>query len=568
MNEWFKRLIANIKRLWGNWSSTQKIIFFGVIGVALLGIILLVSFSAQPGMVPLLYRSIQDEEELNSILVRLDEEGVEYQVTADNRILVADERVAQRMRSVLTREDLIPAGTDPWELFDVDRWTVTDFERNVNLQRAIVRELEQHITALDSVDAASVSLAIPEDELFAEDQDPVTASVVITPAPGADLAENRKTLQGIERLIQFAVEGLQAENIIITNHQGVQLNDFAGMEDFDRINLTKREMALKREYEQGLIRNIEKALGNILKPDRVVVPNINVEIDMSKVTEDVEEHFPITLVPDNPRTPYSELEVIPNVPISQEIFEESYQGPGFNPEGPPGQEGQTPPAYRDLEMGTGTYDRDNVITNYEINTRLISRVKSPVVDRVTVSVAVDGKWRWVYNEEGDPVVNPDGSIEREYIPVTDEQLETFEALVRDAVGYSTERGDSVTVAHVPFDRSEEHLLEDEAYARRRQMQMIILYVLIGVAVLLVAFIAFRLISREVERRRRLREEELARQHQAMREAALRSAEEESAEVAMSVEERARMEMQENAINMAREHPEDVAQLIRTWLMEE
>jgi len=54
----------------------------------------------------------------------------------------------------------------------------------------------------------------------------------------------------------------------------------------------------------------------------------------------------------------------------------------------------------------------------------------------------------------------------------------------------------------------------------------------------------------------------------MREAALRSAEEEGTEVEMSVEERARLEMQENAINMAREHPEDVAQLIRTWLMEE
>ncbi|MFW5801943.1 MAG: flagellar M-ring protein FliF, partial [Spirochaeta sp.] len=91
---------------------------------------------------------------------------------------------------------------------------------------------------------------------------------------------------------------------------------------------------------------------------------------------------------------------------------------------------------------------------------------------------------------------------------------------------------------------------------------------IGVAVLLVSFIAFRLISREIERRRRLREEELARQHQAMREAALRSAEEEGTEVEMSVEERARMELQEHAINMAREHPEDVAQLIRTWLIEE
>ncbi len=75
-------------------------------------------------------------------------------------------------------------------------------------------------------------------------------------------------------------------------------------------------------------------------------------------------------------------------------------------------------------------------------------------------------------------------------------------------------------------------------------------------------------AREVERRRRLREEELARQHQAMREAALRTAEEQGVEVELSVEDRARMEMQENAANMAREHPEDVAQLIRTWLVEE
>ena len=46
-----------------------------------------------------------------------------------------------------------------------------------------------------------------------------------------------------------------------------------------------------------------------------------------------------------------------------------------------------------------------------------------------------------------------------------------------------------------------------------------------------------------------------------------AASEGSGEVEMSVEERARLEMQENAVNMAREHPEDVAQLIRTWLVE-
>ena len=81
-------------------------------------------------------------------------------------------------------------------------------------------------------------------------------------------------------------------------------------------------------------------------------------------------------------------------------------------------------------------------------------------------------------------------------------------------------------------------------------------------------IIYRLVAKEIERRRRIREEELARQHQLAREMALKSAEEEASEIEMSLEDKTRLEMQENAINLAREHPEDVAQLIRTWLTEE
>jgi flagellar M-ring protein FliF len=77
-----------------------------------------------------------------------------------------------------------------------------------------------------------------------------------------------------------------------------------------------------------------------------------------------------------------------------------------------------------------------------------------------------------------------------------------------------------------------------------------------------------MITRELERRRRLKEEELLRKHQMEREKTLWEAEQAGMEVSMSVEERKRLELQENAINMAKEHPEDVALLIRTWLMEE
>jgi flagellar M-ring protein FliF len=152
--------------------------------------------------------------------------------------------------------------------------------------------------------------------------------------------------------------------------------------------------------------------------------------------------------------------------------------------------------------------------------------------------------------------------------VADADLQKAEALIRDAVGFNRDRGDSVTVEQLQFDRSRQFGDEDAELRRSRQVRTTALSVILGLAGLLVAIVLYRLLAKEMERRRRLKEEELARQHQAMREAALRRAEEEGQEVELSVEDRARLEMQENAVNMAREHPEDVAQLIRTWLLEE
>ena len=157
---------------------------------------------------------------------------------------------------------------------------------------------------------------------------------------------------------------------------------------------------------------------------------------------------------------------------------------------------------------------------------------------------------------------------RVYTPIPEEEIRKIQKLVEDAIGCDKARGDNVTVTNVMFDRTEEFQREDDAYRKAQQTKRTIMFSLIGVAVVLVAFILFRVISREIERRRRLREEELLRKQQADREAALWAAKEQGMEVTMSVEERKRAELQENAVAMAKEHPEDVAMLIRTWLMEE
>lgn len=566
--EWFRKLVEQVRSLWAKWKPVQKIIFLSIVAVVIVGIILLVTVSSTPSRAELFSRPITDPSQLDRIVQRLDQEGIPYTVTAENVILMEDDAGARRARSILVREDLVPPDTDPWEIFDVERWTITDFERNVNLQRALTRQLTLHIEALSDVDNASVTVAFPEDRLFLEEQNPVTASVILTPRPGSDIRENRAKVEGIERLIQYAIEGLDPENITITDITGVVLNDFDSLDAFDRIAQTREELELKASEERRIRGQVLEGIAGILTADRVRIPRLEVEIDMSQEESVTSEVLPIVIREDNPLTPFDDSQVEQFVPLGTTVTEETFRGTGFNPEGPPGQEGQTPPAYQDLQDQVGSYSNTTRQQNNEISTRETQTVRSPQLGRRTIGVAIDGNWRKEYDENGQLVINPDGSISRSYVPPSAELLASVESIVEAAIGFSAARGDEVIVEHVQFDRTAEHEAEDAEARRQRQMQQILLYSLIGVAALLVMFIAFRLISREIERRRRLREEELARQHQAMREAALRSAEDEGTDVEMSVEERARLEMQENAINMAREHPEDVAQLIRTWLMEE
>jgi flagellar M-ring protein FliF len=570
MNEFLKKIVNQVKSIWQKSTTVQKAILFTIVAVVIVGLVLLASVSSSPSMVPLITTPVTDETRREKISVRLDEEGVEHRITEEGRIFVEDRSTAQRMVSILMREDLIPEEASPWDVFKMDRWTVTDFERNVNLRNAITQNLQQHIEAVQGVDDAQVTLVLPEDTLFEEDQNPVTASVIITPAPGSDITENRKKIEGIEKLVKLAVEGLKSENLVISDHNGVVLNDFANLAEFDRLELSKRQLQQKANLENQYKSQIFKELSQIFGADRVSVLKVDIGLDFRKKTVETEEHFPVTTVEDNPNTPYNEREFVLSIPRSKEIINEEFKGTGFNPEGPPGQEGQTPPAYKDMDNLVGEYKNESRIVNEEVNTRNIHTEKSPwEIERISIGVAVDGKWRRKYNKNGTVKIDEDGSIVREYTPVSEEELEKAQTLVEHAIGYKPERGDKVTVQHMQFDRSAEFKEADEKYRRQRRIQQILLYSLLGVAVIVVAFIVFRLISREIERRRRLREEELARQHQMAREAALRSAEEEEEmEVGMSVEERARMEMQENAINMAREHPEDVAQLIRTWLAEE
>jgi len=567
MNEWLKNFISNVSELWKKWSMIQKLVLFGVIGLAIIGIIVLFSVSASPTMVPLIDTPITDEATRDKIIIRLNEENVRTSVSAAGVISVSDESTARRMRSILIREDLIPSDVDPWAIFDIERWTTTDFERNVNKRRAIIEEVRQHIKALDDVDDVSVVVNIPERALFTVDQNPVTASVVLYPKPGSDLVTNRRKVEGIQKILLFAVEGLQPANITIADSTGTVLNDFEGMREWDRLSRIEKEQKLIARQEAHYRAKILNALQHIYGIDRVRDLNIKLDMDMSEKEVQTRDYLPTVIRSDNPETPFDDSEIARSITLSSETSTTRWQGTGFNPEGPAGVEGQTAPAYRDMSNLYGLSEQSIVKTNELVGQRDTHQVVSPSIGRRTVSVNIDGIWRRKRDENGNFIVT-NGAIEREYIAISSEELAAATKAVQDAVGFDRGRGDSVSVLNIQFDRTLQFEAEDMAYLQSLQVRQTILYSLVAIAIILVAFIIYRIITRELERRRRIKEEELLRKHQMEREKTLWEAEQAGMEVSMSVEERKRLELQENAINMAKEHPEDVALLIRTWLMEE
>ncbi|MDR2552462.1 MAG: flagellar M-ring protein FliF [Treponema sp.] len=566
--DFLQRLLEQGKSLWGKWTLIQKLILAGIAVVLMAGFIALVSFSSSPSMVPLIDAPIADEEARNRIITRINEEGYKSSVNAAGIIMVPDAAAARKLRGILIREDLIPRGIDPWAIFDRERWTITDVERNVNFQRAQTQMVREHIKALDGIDDAVVSIVWPKDELFLQDQNPATASITLIPTPGSDITENRKKVEGIQKLLKFAVEGLKDEYITITDQSGITLNDFEGMKALDEQTLVERQAKWIREMEAKYRADILTSLQGTFSLDRVRDVNIKIDMDMSKKSINTTKNLPTVLKPRTPGLPYDDSEIVQSIPLSEEKYSTEFKGTGFNPEGPPGVEPNVMPAMQDMSNVEGTVTQRVEKKNYSVGIEVTEEERKPGIDRVTVSVNIDGTWKLKHDEKKKPVLAEDGSLEREYTPIEAAVLEDTQKLVQDAIGFSAARGDSVTVRNIPFDRRRQFADEDAAYFRQQNIQRTVVISLAGLVFLLLAFVVFRLVSKAIERRRLAEEERLARERQAARERALLEAEQEGVEVSMSVEERKRMELQENVIGLAKDHPEDAAQLIRTWLLEE
>ncbi|MBP9021567.1 MAG: flagellar M-ring protein FliF [Spirochaetes bacterium] len=564
--ELLKKLALQAKEAFLKLSTAKKAIVAGVVLALFVAFGIMISVSGSEQKV-VLFAQLESKE-FGEVSKKLEEMGYKYSTTGTTGILVSP----QERDIILTRlaqEDLIPKGVPGWQLFDMSKWTETDREIDVKYMRALTGELKRHLESLKNIDKADVQVAMSDESLYSNETAKYTAAVTVYLSSGYEKL-SRKEVKGIVTLVSRGVgPKLKPEDVVVTDENGSIISDFDDDGDAAKLEISLLEQRKKLEEKERvkMLRDIQEGLKRIFSEDRIQVVRLNLEYNWDKVNEQRKEYLPFVLRQDNPDTPYSELEVKESTPISKKNTTENFQGHGWNPQGPAGTDSNRPPGYKAADDQFAKYDKQENIENLAVGQSDKTIQRQPYeVAKVSVSIAIDGVQDLPKNPDGtydlDPAKKPVQT------PLTPEELKQAEDLIKSAVGFNRARGDMVSVKNIMFDRSKQwDALRDE-YERKEQFKRLLLAVLIGIFALFLGFILFTAIKKEMARRRRIREEQLALEQQRMREAALRAAEEDGVDVELSLEEKARLELQENAIRLAKERPNDVAQLLRTWLAEE
>ena len=563
MQDFINKLISQVKNIFSKTTKVQKAIVIGILVVALGAIIATIILSSRRTGTLLFQKALSQEDARNVISV-LEASNIKYQyrngfITLNN---MSDKAKAELE---LVKEGKMPTSLDGWELFDSPRIGITDVELDINKRRSLTKAITQLLTKLEFVQEATVDLAFPKKEYLTDVDAPVTASVVIKAEPfKEEILRDPKTVRGLQRLIAMGVDKLQPEFVTITDSVGLVLTDFTDEAANLKLKVAQEELKIVDRERKKIENKIRQTLGRIYT--NRVETTIALELIWDEVTITNNSVMPIVLKEDDPSTPYDDSIITNKVQVSSRTVTEDWKGQQFIPQGAAGAEENVPPGYKDKTDRWQTYTKTDTQDNYELSKRYEAIKKgSYQIGKISAAVALDGRWTRVYDERGNPIITNGTSYVREYHPVSAEEIRNVTSLVQAAIGYNLKRGDQVSVTHLQFDHWDRFDAEDARIMRNNFIKKTLVIAMISLLALFILVLIVRAIQKELARRRR--EEELERKQMEMRRQAMMNVNEEPI-TEMNLEDAARKKLMEEVIRVSHERPEDVAQLLRTWMADD
>lgn len=433
----------------------RQLLMLLAIAAAVAGGISVFFWSQTPGE-RVLYAQLDDRDSAQ-VVEALASAGVPYRLDpASGAILVPDAHLHDARLS-LASEGLPAGGGTGFEMMREDPGLgVSQFVESARYHHALETELVRTITSIRAVRAARVHLAIPKPSAFARDRRGASASVFVELAPGRTL--DGPQVESIVHLVASSIPDMQADRVAVIDQNG-RLMSSTGQDD--TLGRSSKQFEHVRNIEQSYVRRIESLLMPMTGPGRI---SAQVAVDMDfTFSEETRESY-------NPQ----------NAAVrSEQLSEEPVRG-GLGAGGVPGAASNKPGRGNRADAGDGAPATARSTTrNYELD-RSISHTRQPSgrIQRVSVAVLVDHIPR--AGDDGETVL----------APLSDRQIERVQALVREAVGFSEARGDSVSVMNARFQQPE--MLEPEplplwqqAGVREiaRQLLGALVVLLIGFAVL-------------------------------------------------------------------------------------
>ncbi|MDX5298628.1 MAG: flagellar M-ring protein FliF, partial [Gammaproteobacteria bacterium] len=327
-------------------------------------------------------------------------------------------------------------------------------------RRGLEGELARTIASLRNVRSARVHLAIPKQSVFVRDARKPTASVFVDVLAGRRLGEEQ--IEAIVNLVASSVPEMNKGDVTVVDQKG---NLLSRNGENTRARVAAEQFEYNRKVEDTLNTRVAGILESVVGAGRFRA-EVTAELDFSAV-EQAEELY-------NPDQQAVRSEQILN---EQRVAGADGGIPGALSNQPPGE--ATVPEVVNNQQGQGgaaTDMRDlrkQTVRNFEVDrTVSYTRQDQGRMRRLTVAVAVDDLRR----------VDPEtGKLT--YVPWPQEELQRLTLLVRDAVGYSAARGDSVTVVNTPFALPEEQIFEEPQFWEQPWFWDLMKQVLAGLAIL-------------------------------------------------------------------------------------
>jgi flagellar M-ring protein FliF len=360
-----------------------------------------------------------DVQDANQIVGQLQLMNIAFEVVDDGKTIKVAPTDVGKARIKMAEAGLPRAGNVGYEIFDKEQaFGTSNFVQNISRVRALEGELSRTIASIDIVRNARVHLVLPERELFSRDKQDPSASIFLQLASGARLSKTQ--ILAIQHLVSSAVPGLSVNGVSIIDDKGNLIA--RGQENSEDTLAVETAEEARVAYELRAKNQIEGMLENIVGFGKARA-TVSAELNFDKTTKNSESFDPESQVARSVQTvdeAETSSEKENNVSVQNNL-----------PEAAPGAGAKSD--------NVRNSKRTEETTNFEISRVVTNEVRQTgTVKRLSVAVLIDGIY--AEDKDGKPA----------YTPRTEDQISQIETLVKSAIGYDANRGDTVEIVNMQF----------------------------------------------------------------------------------------------------------------------